>query len=134
MNPRFLTLDEVLALHDDQIRHYGGSSSVRDIGLLQSAMGGAAATFGGAFLHDTLFEMGAAILYGICRKRPFVDGNKRTAVASALTFLEMNGVEIDADEDDFYDLVIGVADGRVRRSGVAVFLADQRGTGPQNFV
>ena len=124
MNPRFLTLDEVLALHDDQIRHYGGSSSVRDIGLLQSAMGGAAATFGGAFLHDTLFEMSAAILYGICRNHPFVDGNKRTAVASALTFLEMNGVEIDADEDAFYGLVIGVAEGRVSRSAVAVFLAD----------
>jgi death-on-curing protein len=124
VNPRFLTLDEVLALHDDQIRHYGGSSSVRDIGLLQSAMGGAAATFGGAFLHDTLFEMSAAILYGICRNHPFVDGNKRTAVASALTFLEMNGVEIDADEDAFYGLVIGVAEGRVSRSAVAVFLAD----------
>lgn len=134
MKPRFLTLDEVLALHDDQIRRYGGSSSVRNIGLLQSAMGGAAATFGGAFLHDTLFEMSAAILYGICRNHPFVDGNKRTAVAAALTFLEMNGVEIDADEDDFYALVIGVAEGRVTRSGVAVFLADHRGTGRQNFV
>lgn len=124
MKPRFLTLDEILALHDDQIRRYGGSSSVRDLGLLQSAMGGAAATFGGAFLHDTLFEMSAAILYGFCRNHPFVDGNKRTAVAAALTFLEMNGVEIDADEDDFYDLVIGVAEGRVSRSAVAVFLAD----------
>lgn len=124
MKPRFLTLDEILALHDDQIRRYGGSSSVRDLGLLQSAMGGAAATFGGAFLHDTLFEMSAAILYGVCRNHPFVDGNKRTAVAAALTFLEMNGVEIDADEDDFYDLVIGVAEGRVSRSAVAVFLAD----------
>lgn len=124
MKPRFLTLDEILALHDDQIRRCGGSSSVRDLGLLQSAMGGAAATFGGAFLHDTLFEMSAAILYGVCRNHPFVDGNKRTAVAAALTFLEMNGVEIDADEDDFYDLVIGVAEGRVSRSAVAVFLAD----------
>jgi death-on-curing protein len=124
VNPSFLTLDEVLALHHDQIRRHGGSSSVRDMGLLQSAMGGATATFDGAFLHDTLFEMSAAILYGICRKRPFVDGNKRTAVAAALTFLERNGVEIDADEDDFYELVIGVAEGRVSRSAVAVFLAD----------
>jgi death-on-curing protein len=124
VNPSLLTLDEILALHGDQIRRYGGSSGVRDMGLLQSAMGSAAATFGGAFLHDTLFDMGAAILYGICRNHPFVDGNKRTAVAAALTFLAMNGVEIDADEDDFYDLVIGVAEGRVSRSAVAVFLAD----------
>ncbi|MGZ5472997.1 MAG: type II toxin-antitoxin system death-on-curing family toxin [Thermoanaerobaculia bacterium] len=121
MKPRFLTLDEVLALHDDQIRRYGGSSSVRDIGLLQSAMGGAAATFGGAFLHGTLFEMSAAILFGICRNHPFVDGNKRTAAAAALTFLDMNRIEIEAAEDDLYDLVIGVAEGRVSKAAVAVF-------------
>lgn len=123
-DPLFLTLDEVLALHEDQIRRYGGSRGVRDLGLLESAMGGAAATFDGVFLHETLFEMAAAILYGICRNHPFVDGNKRTAVAAALTFLDFNGIEIDAGEDDFYELVIGVAEGRVSKSAVAVFLHD----------
>jgi len=122
--PLFLTLDEVLALHEDQIRRYGGSSGVRDVGLLESALGSAAARFDGVFLHDTLFEMSAAILYGVCRNHPFVEGNKRTAVAASLTFLEMNGTEIEADEDDFYDLVIGVAEGRVSKSAVAVFLSD----------
>lgn len=87
-------------------------------------MGSAAATFGGAFLHETLFEMAAALLYGICRKHPFLDGNKRTAVAASLTFLEMNGIEIIADEDDFYALVIGLAEGRVTKSAVAVFLEE----------
>ena len=124
MDPLFLTLDEVLSLHDDQIRRYGGSGGVRDLGLLQSAMGSVSATFGGAFLHETKFEMAAAYLYGVCRNHPFLDGNKRTAVASALTFLEMNGAEIDADEDDFYDLVIGVAEGRVTKAAVAVFFEE----------
>ena len=121
-DPLFLTLDEVLALHEDQIERYGGGPGIRDIGLLESAMGSAAATYGGAFLHETLFEMAAALLYGICRNHPFIDGNKRTAVVASLTFLDMNGIEIDADEDDFYDLVIGVAAGRVSKSAVAVFL------------
>ena len=85
-------------------------------------MGSAAATFDGAFVHGTLFEMAAAMLYGICRNHPFVDGNERTAVAAALVFLDMNGIETAAKEDEFYDLVIGVAEGRASKSSVAVFL------------
>ena len=122
MDPLFLTLDEVLSLHEEQIHLFGGSSGIRDLGLLQSAMGSVEATFGGVFLHETIYEMAAAYLYGICRNHPFLDGNKRTAVAAALTFLDMNGIEIEANEDTFYDLVVGVAEGRVSRSAVAVFL------------
>jgi death on curing protein len=117
----FLTLDEVLSLHAMQIRLFGGSSGLRDLGLLESAIGNVEASFGGELLHETLFEMAAAYLYGICRNHPFVDGNKRAAVAAALTFLDMNRVEIDAREDDFYDLVIGIAEGRVSKAAVAVF-------------
>ncbi|HYU24577.1 MAG TPA: type II toxin-antitoxin system death-on-curing family toxin [Thermoanaerobaculia bacterium] len=124
MNPLFLALDEVLGLHAEQIRLFGGSSGIRDVGLLQPAMGSVEATFGGAFLHETIFAMAAAYLYGICRSHPFIDGNKRTAVGAALTFLEMNGVEVDADEDAFYDLVIRVAEGRVSKASVTVFLED----------
>jgi death-on-curing protein len=85
--PVFLTLDEVLALHEDQIRRYGGSPGLRDPGLLSSALGAVSATFGGRFLHLSLFEMAAAYLFYLAQNRPFVDGNKRTALASALTFL-----------------------------------------------
>lgn len=118
----FLTLDEVLSLHAEQIRLFGGSSGVRDVGLLESAVRSVDATFDGVFLHDTPFAMAAAYLYGIRRNHPFLDGNKRTAVAAALTFLEMNGIEVDAEENAFYDLVIGVAEGRVSKAAVAVFL------------
>jgi len=124
VDPLFLTLDEVLSLHEDQIDRYGGLGGVRDTGLLESAMGSAAATFGGVFLHETVFEMAAAYLFGICRNHPFLDGNKRTAVAAALTFLEMNSEEISADEDAFFDLVIGVAEGRVSKAEVAVFFQE----------
>jgi death-on-curing protein len=121
----FLTLDEVLSLHEEQIRLFGGSSGVRETSLLLSAIGNVEATFGEVFLHETIFEMAAAYLYGICRNHPFVDGNKRTAVAAALTFLDMNGIEVDAEENEFYGLVIGVAEGRVSKAVVAVFL-DER--------
>ena len=121
MDPLFLTLDEVLALHDDQIRRYGGSAGVRDLGLLQSAIGAVQATFDGSFLHETVFEMAAAYLFHVCRNHPFIDGNKRTGVAAALTFLEVNGVETKADEDELYDLVIGVVGRKVTKADVAVF-------------
>jgi len=122
MRALFLTLDEVLSLHAEQIRLFGGASAIRDIRLLESALRSVEATFDGAFLHETVFAMAAAYLHGICRNHPFLDGNKRTAVSAALTFLEMNGIEVDAEEDAFYDLVIGVVEGRVSKAAITVFL------------
>ena len=80
MSPLFLTLDEVLSLHAEQIRRFGGTFGIRDLGLLQSAVGSVEATFDGVFLHETIFTMAAAFLYDICRNHPFLDGNKRTAL------------------------------------------------------
>jgi death on curing protein len=121
VDPLFLTLDEVLGIHEDRIRKYGGSFGVRDLVLLQSALGTAEATFGGAFLHETLFEMAAAYLFHIGRNHPFVDGNKRTALACALAFLRLNGKKITAPPDDLYDLVIGVVTGKVSKAAATVF-------------
>ena len=73
----FLTLDEILALHADQIDRYGGSLGVRDVGLLESALAAPAATFGGRYLHGSLHEMAAAHLFHLVQDHPFVDGNKR---------------------------------------------------------
>jgi death-on-curing protein len=127
VDPLFLALDEVLVLHNVQVRSFGGSAAIRDLGPLASAMGNAEATFDGQLFHPTLCEMAAAYLYGICRNRPFVDGNKRTAAVAALTFLDMNSIEVDPAEDDLYDLVIGVAEGRVSRAAVAVFFEQHAG-------
>ena len=117
MQPLFLALDEVLEIHAQQMELYGGSDGVRDPAGLES-------TFGGDFLHSTIPSMAAAYLFHICQNHPFVDGNKRTAVSAALTFLDMNGIEVDADEDAFYDLVLGVAEGRVSKASVTVFLEE----------
>lgn len=120
--PRLLTLDEVLFIHADQIGRYGGSHGIRDVGLLGSALGTPGATFGGAYLHTTLAEMAAAYLFHIARNHPFLDGNKRTALATALVFLELNGYQLEADEDELTELVMGVAAGRIGKSQVAVFI------------
>ncbi len=121
----FLTLDEVLVAHEEQIRLFGGASGIRDPSLLLSAMGNVEATFGGVFLHETIFEMAAAYLYGICRNHPFVDGNKRTALSAALTFLDTNQIEVHAGQNELVDLVISVAEGKISKAAAAVFLEDR---------
>ena len=121
MEPVFLTLDEVLALHADQIQRYGGTPGLRDEHLLASAMGTVPATFGGHFLHSDSYEMAAGYLYHIAQNHPFLDGNKRTALAASLMFLWMNGIEVVAEEDALYELVLGVAEGRTSKAEAAVF-------------
>ena len=123
--PAFLTLDEVLALHADQIERYGGSSGLRDLGLLESAVAAPRATFGGALLHPTLPEMAAAYLFHLVQNHPFVDGNKRVGLAAAIAFLGLNDLWIEAEEDELVVLVVGVAEGRVGKAEVAVFLKER---------
>ncbi|HEU4383352.1 MAG TPA: type II toxin-antitoxin system death-on-curing family toxin [Anaeromyxobacteraceae bacterium] len=120
--PAFLTLDEVLALHADQIQRYGGSAGVRDLGLLESAIAAPRATFGGGLLHATLPEMAAAYLFHLVRNHPFVDGNKRAGLAAAIAFLGLNDLWLDVDEDELVDRVLGVAEGRIGKAEVAVLL------------
>jgi death-on-curing protein len=123
-DPEFLTLDEVLGIHADQIRRYGGTAGLRDLGLLQSALAMPQTTFDDEFLHGTLFEMAAAYLFHLARNHPFVDGNKRTALMCALVFLGLNGHRLDADPDAVYRVVDGVASGDVDKAEVAVFLRE----------
>jgi len=118
----FLSLDEVLALHADQISRYGGEAGVRDLGLLKSALAMPQARFGGQWLHPTLHEMAAAYLFHLIRNHPFIDGNKRAGLVCAIAFLGLNGLELIADPDDLVELVLGVAEGRTDKAQVAVFL------------
>lgn len=120
--PTFLTFDEVLALHADQVHRYGGDVGLRDAGLLSSALAVPRATFDGAFLHGTLYEMAAAYLFHVCQNHPLLDGNKRTALAAALAFLWLNEAEVVADPDELAELVLDVARGKAAKSEVAVFL------------
>jgi death-on-curing protein len=93
-DPVFLTLAEVIEVHVDQIRRYGGRAGLRDMGLLQSALAQPQASFAGQWLHKDLYAMAAAYAYHLCQNHPFFDGNKRTGLASALVFLELNGVSL----------------------------------------
>jgi death-on-curing protein len=91
MNPEFLDVDDVLDRHAAQLEAFGGLDGVRDRSALESAVAQPRATFGGQFLHEGLFAMAAAYLYHIVKNHPFVDGNKRTGLDAATTFLDLNG-------------------------------------------
>ena len=121
LNPIFLSLGEILEIHRDQIERYGGDPDIRDLGLLQSAMAMPPVGFAGRYLHTDLFEMAAAYLFHIKRNHPFVDGNKRTGAVSSLVFLSLNGIDIEADEEEFEITVLGVAEGKIDKSAVAEF-------------
>ena len=90
----FLTLAEVIEIHADQIHRYGGQAGLRDLALLESALAQPEASFAGEWLHGDHYAMAAAYAYHLCQNHPFVDGNKRTALAAALVFLELNGISI----------------------------------------
>lgn len=121
VEPRFLDLQEVIEVHRDQIERYGGDPGVRDMGLLQSAVAMPGAGVLGQYLHGDIFEMAAAYLFHIVQNHPFVDGNKRAGAASALVFLELNGVRCTAADEAIVDSVLAVAEGHLPKSGVAEF-------------
>jgi death-on-curing protein len=122
VDPVFLGLSEVLEIHQDQVTRYGGTTGIRDIELLKSALGMPSATYGGQFLHTDIYEMAAAYLFHLVKNHPFIDGNKRVGAVTALIFLYLNGFDFDAPEDDFAEMVLAVARGDIDKADVAVFI------------
>ncbi len=110
---RFLSLDNVLRLHELSIERFGGATGLRDMALLESAVMMPQASFGGQHLHPDMPSKAAAYLYHVSQAHAFIDGNKRTAMAAALTFLKLNGHDIDADDDVLIEIGLGVAAGKL---------------------
>ena len=120
---RYLTLGEVVELHQRVLATSGGASGIRDLGLLESALAQPKATFGGADLHPTLIDKAAALGFSLVANHPFLDGNKRIGHAAMETFLLLNGYEIDASVDDQERVMLDVAAGAMDRVTFAVWLA-----------
>lgn len=102
-----------------QLESYGGATGIRDRGLLESAVMMPQASFGGEFVHKGVFEMAAAYAFHIAENQPFVDGNKRTALASALVFLDWHDIEINDPQEELYSAMIGLAQKTLDKAGLA---------------
>jgi len=118
MEPVFLSLDEVLEIHQQQIERYGGSAGLRDAAGLESAVATPQATFGGEFLHPSIPAMAAAYLFHLCQNHAFIDGNKRVGANAAITFLLMNDWIPSFGEEELVDLVLSVACGVLNKAGL----------------
>ena len=124
MEPEFLTIHEVFAIHADQIERYGGDPALLDAGLLISAVNMPRQAFGGRFAHADLFEMAAAYLFHIVQNHAFADGNKRTGAVAAIVFLPLNAMEVTVPEKEFLDLVVEVASGKADKTEIASFFRE----------
>ncbi len=107
-NVRYITLDVVLAIHDDMIERYGGSFGIRDLGLLQSALARPQSSFAGQDLYPGIFEKAAALFHSLIFNHPFLDGNKRTTMSTTARFLFINGLELNVSALEFVEFPLKV--------------------------
>jgi death-on-curing protein len=108
MSWEFLTRRTVEAMHLEQLRRPRGATGLRDENPRES----------------TIEELAAAYVFGIARNHAFVDGNKRTAIVAAGTFLLLNGYTLTADDGRLYEFVMGIAAGEINETGAAAFFRD----------
>jgi death-on-curing protein len=118
----YLDLEDILEIHQDQLAEHGGQDGVRNQSGLASAVDQPKATYGGEDLYPDLFTKASALAYSISEGQVFVDGNKRTGLAAALTFLRVNGVEFPPAEFQFYAAMIAMAKKEMDRDGFAKLL------------
>ncbi|CAM8654226.1 Doc Prophage maintenance system killer protein [Candidatus Methylacidiphilaceae bacterium] len=119
------TVEAVKAIHREVLQAHGGSAGIRDEGLLDSAVAAPQATMMGKPMFSEPVEVAAAYLFYLCRNHPFIDGNKRTALATCLVFLSENGYlnQEKLDADIWEQLVLDVAASRIDREETTKRLA-----------
>lgn len=115
----FLTVEEILALHDDTIAFAGGAPGLRSLDLLESAIAQPEASFAGEWANAFPFGMASAYAFHLTGNHPFVDGNKRIGLSAAIAFLFMNGWEVVDPQESLYAVMMGVAEGTVEKPELA---------------
>ena len=118
--PSFLSLAEVVALHELSLQRYGGARGLRDSAGFEAAVEQPKHTF--YYGQGDLFDVAAAYAYHIAQAQACLDGNKRTAVASALVFLKLNGITASFDPSELYRWMIAIAEHRGGKRDLANFL------------
>ncbi len=121
----FITVGNAIKIHQRIINDFGGDDGLRDRGLLESAVAMPRAMFSGNYLHPNVPSMAAAYHYHLCTNHPFIDGNKRVAVAVAEVFLRANGLELTASDDEIVEITLGLANGTVGKQECTDFYLDR---------
>ena len=119
---RYLSLREILELHDKIIEFYGGARGIRDIGALESAINQPRITFNRTDLYPDILAKAAALCFFLVKNHPFIDGNKRIGHAAMETFLILNGFEIEASVDEQEKIILDLAAGKLNREDFTIWL------------
>lgn len=117
-----LTKQQVILLHKEIIAESGGSPEIRDEGLLDSALNAPFQTFSGTELYPTILEKAARLGYSLIKNHAFVDGNKRIGAHTMLVFLALNNIEVEYEDNDFTQLILGVAAGEISAEQLLAWL------------
>ena len=120
--PVWLPVDLVIAFHDEQLREFGGPEGIRDRGMLESALGRAQNKW--TYGETDLVALAAAYAFGIAGNHPFVDGNKRAALLSIVTFLGLNDIDFVANEAEAVLIIRDLAAGDVAEGGLTRWIRD----------
>lgn len=120
----FLTLEQVLAIHYDQVERYGGSHGVRDLALLESATQRPEASFMGEDLYPTIFDKAAALMHSLILNHPFVDGNKRTGIVSTTSFLHFNSYDLKVSQNDLVKITLFVESKKLNLEQISKWLKE----------
>ena len=121
----WISNERTLAIHDRQLVEHGGSSGVRDEGLLGSALARPQQLFAYGDPPPDLADLAASLAYGLARNHPFVDGNKRTAAVMCEVFIELNDGRLTADDVELYPQYIGLAEGTISEAEFAAWLRER---------
>lgn len=124
---QFLSIDDVLTIHENTIRHDGGLGGLRDLGLLESAVLMPQQQFGGEYLHPGRAAMAAAYLFHITQNHPFHDGSKRAGVLAALIFLTINGVTTLPEPEELEEMTLRVAASKCGKAELTQWLRQKVG-------
>jgi death-on-curing protein len=124
--PLFITRERVDVLHQRSLEEHGGQDGIRNEHGLESALAQPMNVF--AYGQGDLFDLAAAYAYHLAENQPFIDGNKRTAITTALAFLELNGISTSAITNaQLYDAMIGIAEKRIDKAGLAAIFRTRLG-------
>ena len=108
-----LSKSQILLIHDQLISETGGSSGLRDEGMLDSALNAPFLTFGGEDVYPSLQKKAARLCFGLVKNHPFVDGNKRIGAHAMLVFLALNGIELQHTQSELSDVILQLAAGEI---------------------
>lgn len=120
----FLTLEQILAIHHDQIERYRGSHGIRELSLLESAIHRPQASFMGEDLYQSIFDKAAALIHSMILNHPFLDGNKRTGTVTGAAFLHFNGWDIKVSQKELLELSLNVESKKWKIEHLSKWLKD----------